>query len=326
MRPRRSSAATTRVATSPHGSAAGYSAEAARRRRRSSGRGTFDLNRWRGAADRQPALVFVQVGLWDRAFRRVSDANGASGTLFNENDDERLADAEPPQNDFGQDTRRFYFRVRDPGAVAGPDGHLPIEHFEWFTVTATGADDDLPRSRELTLSGIVAEGFVSRAVMLVADDVDKAQATNDGVAGSGVDVPSREPNHRLRQISSVDSMVVGRYRPDLVTGPALEARVPVFQRDPDERRLLDRRRQGPDPPPRHPGLAAAPQEHPPGGHERHREEPSRHRPRTARLRPRVSRPLHHKRRPPFQAPPRPRNRRPATGHQALRPMRPACRR
>ena len=171
-----------------------------------------------GAAE--PPAALVRIGLWDGAF-------DAAGNLRN-----AAADA---SNFIGRDSRRFYFRVRDPGAAG------PTVNIEWRTILANGSDDDAPANARLTLTQTAAGShvFVSKAVMLVTNDLDAAQATNSGLPGSDPDTGNRnrgQSNHRLRRIR-LDGMVQATYRPGGAASPVRVTR-PVFSRSPDERRRL----------------------------------------------------------------------------------------
>jgi hypothetical protein len=168
----------------------------------------------------EPPAALVRIGLWDRAFN-------TSGNVRN-----GVADA---ANFIGRDSRRFYFRVRDPGAAGN------TVDIEWRTLLANGTVDDAPANARLTLTQTAAGShvFVSRAVMLVSNDLDVAQATNSGLSAPHPDAGNRnrgQSNHRLRR-ARIDGMVQGTYTP---TGAASPVRVtrPVFSRSPDERRRL----------------------------------------------------------------------------------------
>lgn len=174
-----------------------------------------------GTTERQVALV--RIGLWDRAF-------DAGGNVHNA--------AAEASNFVGRDARRFYFRVRDPAATTAT-----IE-IDWRTLRADGTVDDAPASQRLTLSETAAGSrcFVSRAVMLVSNDLDAAQSTHSGLLAPHPDAGVRtrgQSNHRLRR-ARIDGMVQAEYRP---TGAAASVRVtrPVFSRSPEERRRLPAR-------------------------------------------------------------------------------------
>lgn len=164
---------------------------------------------------------FVQIGLWDGAF-------DATHTPFNE---------EQEANNFvGADSRRFFFRVRDPSASQRTS-------IQWWAVFANGADfTDTPSSRQLTLletapgSGI----FLSKAVMLVYDHDDVQTPTHSGLPAGLPDTGVRnfgQSNHRLRRVDMFGG-VIGAYapaggRPSVKTG-----QVPVFTGGPVARRNI----------------------------------------------------------------------------------------
>jgi len=171
----------------------------------------------------EPPVALVRIGLWDRAF-------DASGNLNNA--------AAEATNFIGRDSRRFYFRVRDRRATGN------TVSIEWRTVLANGSNDDAPVDARLTLTQTAAGShvFVSKAVMLVSNDLDAGQATDSGLSAPDPDAGTRnrgQSNHRLRR-ARLDGMVRATYQP---TGAASPVRVtrPVFSRSPDERRRLPAR-------------------------------------------------------------------------------------
>jgi hypothetical protein len=168
----------------------------------------------------EPTAALVRIGLWDRAF-------AASGSLRN-----AVAEA---SNFIGRDSRRFYFRVRDPGAAG------TTVSIEWRTLLANGSDDDAPANARLTLTQTAAGSkvFVSKAVMLVTNDLDAGQATNSGLPAADPDTGNRtrgQSNHRLRR-ARLDGMVRATYAPGGAASPVRVTR-PVFSRSPEERRRL----------------------------------------------------------------------------------------
>jgi len=180
-----------------------------------------DNNQVVGAAE--PPVALVRLGLWDGAF-------DAAGNLRNA--------AAEASNFIGLDSRRFYFRVRDPGAAGN------TVNIEWRTLLANGTNDDAPATAGLTLTQTAAGShvFVSKAVMLVSNDLDAGQATHSGLSAPHPDAGSRnrgQSNHRLRR-ARLDGMVQATYRPGGGAAPVRVTR-PVFSRSPDERRRLPAR-------------------------------------------------------------------------------------
>jgi outer membrane protein OmpA-like peptidoglycan-associated protein len=163
-----------------------------------------------------PTAQFARMGLWDNAFR-------ANGTPFNE---EAEAD-----NFVGADTRRFHLRVRDPSRA----GRVEVD---WRTLTVGGADRDAPANPSVTLLETAAGSgvFVSRGLMLVSDVPDRDEPTHSGLPGGAPSGQARgETNHRTR-LADIDGSVRAEYR---ATGARpIVAQVPVFQRNPDERRRV----------------------------------------------------------------------------------------
>ena len=142
-----------------------------------------DNNHVVGATERPCPLV--RIGLWDRAFNGGNVRNGAAEA----------------SNFVGRDSRRFYFRVRDPGAAGN------TATIEWRTLLANGSDDDAPANAGVTLRETAAGShvFVSKAVMLVTNDLDAGQATNSGLTAPHPDAGNRnrgQSNHRLRRAPS----------------------------------------------------------------------------------------------------------------------------
>ncbi len=174
------------------------------------------------------AVDHVRIGLWDHAFEPVADPFTPPALLNGQSEDENFV---------GSDSRRFYFRVRD---VSATPGAIAVGNFEWFTIKANGDHDDYPpthRTLTLTESGAGTEEYASVAVMLVPDAVDRNQPTHPGLP-AGTPAAYDRHDHRTREASEVDDLVVARYRPAGAAGPAFDFRWPVFDRDPDDRRNL----------------------------------------------------------------------------------------
>ncbi len=170
--------------------------------------------------DKSPVAEFVRFGLWDQGY-------DASENLKN--------NASESDNFVGADTRRFYFRVRDPLAVSR------YATLDWKTLTKNRKDDDAPSSMALTLMEypVGSKVFVSKAVMLVTDDTDRDQSTHSGLSPPLRDVGLRnygQSNHRTRR-ASMDGYVKGFYTP-ASGGTRLSVELPVFKRSPDERKRL----------------------------------------------------------------------------------------
>ena len=178
-----------------------------------------DKDKDRTVDEQDPVLTFVRMGVWDNAYDAAGNVKNAAAEA---------------QNFIGDDTRRFYFRVKD--AAAGSSITL-----NWKTLKADKSDDDAPASQALTLAETRAGSkvYASRAVMLVTDDTDANQATNSGLAAPLPDVGNRnrgQSNHRLRR-ASIDGFVKAEYQP-AAGGPKAEVELPVFDRNPDERRRV----------------------------------------------------------------------------------------
>lgn len=177
----------------------------------------------------EPVATFVRMGLWDHAF------DPANGNLRN--------NAPENQNFVGRDSlgkeaRRFYFRVTDPFAKS-----LNQVTVKWRTEFESGGTDDAPGSQDISLIKTADPGvFVSRAVFLVDDSVDKAQSTDSGLLAGNPDQGQRasgQSNHRLRNVTvsdlhQLESQVVAEYVP-FIGGAAVTATAPLFNRAPEER-------------------------------------------------------------------------------------------
>lgn len=164
------------------------------------------------------ALTFTRVGLWDSGY----DAAGA------------IVNLQAEANNFvGADRRKFHFRVHDPVA----NGSLALN---WKTLRSDrSTDDDAPASEVLTLpeTAVGSQVFISRGVMLVTDDTDRDFATHSGLVAP-FDTGLRnvgQSNHRTRR-TLIDGFVRGEYSPS--PGVRLPLIVPVFNRNPEERRRL----------------------------------------------------------------------------------------
>lgn len=175
------------------------------------------------------AATFVEMGLWDRAFRFV--APPGPNTLFNE--------PVEADNFAGADTKKFHLRVRD--ASARNNGHVNVN---WRTLDRNNNDLDNPANNFISLvenpanSGI----FISRGLILVTDDNDRDEPTHHGVPATIPQTPAAgtlrgrgESNHRVRRGSMFGDMVV-EYRP--APQSTLPSRLPVFERATDFRRNL----------------------------------------------------------------------------------------
>lgn len=188
-------------------------------------------------------MHFVRIGLWDYAFRMAADAFGGVGTLYNEEDEARLAATGNPENFIGRDSRRFYYRVTDPTAnmSAWQRDEIPLGNFEWYTIKADKTDDDYPpNDASLTLleTDNDTDVFISPAVMLVSDRIDRDQGTNTGLSSHPGIALYDQANHRTRQVSGPDGSVIAHYYPLGQGSSDFELETPLFQRNPEERRVL----------------------------------------------------------------------------------------
>jgi len=175
-----------------------------------------------------PAATFVRFGLWDDAF------DPATGNLRNA--------AAENQNFIGSDSRHFFFRLRDASRAG-------TATFRWRTLFANDAADDAPappESQDLTLTETAPGSgvFLSRAVFLVTDDVDRAQATDSGLAAGDVGQRNRgQSNHRIRRMTvddthQLDGKVVAEYAPTGAGITPFTAPTFMFNRNPEERLRL----------------------------------------------------------------------------------------
>ena len=174
-----------------------------------------------------PAITFARVGLWDNAF------SPSTGNLRN-----GVADG---NNFISLDSRKFHFRVRDPGA----SGEIKVR---WRTIHQDGTDDDAPASQDLTLleTGTGTGVFISKAVFLVTDQTDRDQRTNSGMPATHPEAGPRnrgQSNHRIRRITvnnghQLDNRVLVECSPALITRPAASISIPVFNRTPEERHRI----------------------------------------------------------------------------------------
>jgi hypothetical protein len=166
-----------------------------------------------------PVATALMYGLWDQAY-------DASGDVRNEEAEAR--------NFVGSDRRRFYIRVRDPGASGS------TVTARWRTLNSAGANDDAPASQDITLTETAAGSklFVSRALMLVSDEADARQPTHSGLStGADANVRARgQSNHRLRR-ATLDGQVRAEYR-RAGGGTLVQTTLPVFQRSPERRQRV----------------------------------------------------------------------------------------
>lgn len=176
------------------------------------------------------AVDFIRVGLWDNAF------NAGTGALLN-----GLAEG---ANFVGSDSRNFFVRAVDPSGGA----ELSVR---WSTLFGDDSDDDVrPAAETITVPQLAgaANTFVSRALMVVTDAVDRAQATNSGLAAPHPNAGNRglgQSDHRLRRITvsaahPLDHKVAFQYQPGGFGAGAFGMRAtnPLFDRAPEERRRI----------------------------------------------------------------------------------------
>ncbi|MBZ4417636.1 Ig-like domain-containing protein [Myxococcus sp. RHSTA-1-4] len=184
---------------------------------------------------------FVRVGLWDGAFRLAADGFGLVDTLYNESDQVRLAASGNPENFIGRDSRRFYYQLTDAARNTNA-GTVEEYALEWFTTEADGVtNQDYPatnRTLTLTETGPNTGVFVSQAVMVVADPVDRDVATNTGLTAHPGAAAYDAAEHRVRQVKNPDGRVVARYQPVDPATPASLLKTPLFQRSVEERRAM----------------------------------------------------------------------------------------
>jgi len=178
----------------------------------------------------EPVAAFVRVGLWDHAFD-PANANLRNAAAEDQNFIGR--------DSVGKEARRFYFRVTDRNA----EGQAEVR-VDWRTEFGAGGNDDAPASQVISLLPTASDPavFVSHSVFLVADDVDRKQVTNSGLAGGNPDAGDRaedQSNHRTRKIKvddahRLDTNVVAEYT-SVLGGGTLNTKVPLFNRGLDER-------------------------------------------------------------------------------------------
>lgn len=192
------------------------------------------------AVDNQ--TLFVRPGLWDNSFRLAADPLGAINTLYNEEDESRIAATGNPENYVGRDSRRFYFQVEDPTANADPATieEIPAGQFNFYTVKADNSADDSPSNQSIHLieTGPNTGIFVSKAAMLVTGTVDRDQPTNTGITAHAGSASYNQHNHRTRSISEPDGSLKVEYTPAATGIPFYGVSLPVFNRSPEERKVM----------------------------------------------------------------------------------------
>ncbi len=182
-----------------------------------------DTNTNHAVDDSDTVLKYVRFGLWDHAF----NTNTPTGVI-NDNSEST--------NFIGCDSRRFYLRIKDTKATGS------TITADWYTQKSDGTDDDHPGTSTVTLTqtGTNTGVFVSKALMLVADDVDNNFAPNTGLVGTGTAVQGAA-DHRLRRAALGDKMCFSYTMP--ITGAQkATASVPIFDTSndpgPDKRKQL----------------------------------------------------------------------------------------
>src|SRR5262249_43811020 len=111
----------------------------------------------------------------------------------------------------GADSRRFRFRVKDPGASG-----TTVE-IDWKTLDSTKGNLDTATAPNLTLEENPAgsKTFVSRGLLLTCDLDDVKQVTNSGLSAPPAEVGDKAhgaKNHRTRT-GKMDGFVKGEYQP-----------------------------------------------------------------------------------------------------------------
>ena len=161
-----------------------------------------------------PILTYVRFGLWDNAFDSSTPANVLNGNAES-------------ANFVGSDSRRFYIRVYDPSANHSATTADTVT-VDWYTQTSSGADDDHPATDTITLTetGPNTGLFVSKALMLVTDEVDNAQVTNTGLTGGG-NAAEGAADHRLRRAALGDTMCYA-YTPAATGSSKQTFSLPIF--------------------------------------------------------------------------------------------------
>jgi len=167
-----------------------------------------------GSSD--PVATETEIGLWDNAFER----RGADYALLNEADEKR--------NLLGSDSRRFYIRVIDVNA----SGLGVLEdNVEWWTSfepnsARTKSQDDPPSKLTLFEVGTKTGIFVSKALMIVNDAVDRSLTTDSGVPKGhplfdkhGGIRRNDQSNYRFRR-GGMFSWVVASYTPKNLNMPS----------------------------------------------------------------------------------------------------------
>lgn len=192
----------------------------------------LDINDNRAVDAAEPVATFVRMGIWDHGW------DPTNGNLRN---DEAEAQNFIGVDSVGREARRFYFRVRDADARG-----LAQVQVAWRTEFGGGGNDDAPASQVITLLRTAnPEVFVSRAVFLVAQTIDRDQATHSGLPAGDADAGVRNrgtSNHRIRRATvddthRLDTQVVAEYAP-AAGGDSVTVRLPLFNRSPDERRRI----------------------------------------------------------------------------------------
>jgi hypothetical protein len=177
----------------------------------------------------EPVATFVRMGIWDHGW------DPATGKLRNkESEGENFIGLDS----VGKEARRFYFRVRDPDASGQPEVQV-----SWRTEFGAGGNDDAPASQVITLLPTGKKDvFVSRAVFLVAGNVDRNQVTHSGLPAGNADAGLRNrgtSNHRIRRVTvdnahKLDTNIVAEYTP-AAAGDNVVVKLPLFNRGADER-------------------------------------------------------------------------------------------
>jgi hypothetical protein len=154
------------------------------------------------------SVMRARIGLWDQAYDSAVNVRNGNSEV---------------DNFIGSDNRRFYIRIANPAANIDSAIAETIQ-VDWYSTKSDGTDDDHPPGKlALFETGSNTGVFVSKAVVLVSDDVDANQQTNDG---SGAIVPRGSSNHRLRR-GTIDGFANVAYSFSTTDSPCV-VKVPVF--------------------------------------------------------------------------------------------------
>lgn len=166
----------------------------------------------------------LTIGTWENAF------NPKDGRLYNS----------ATTHFIDRDNHHFRIRVSDPRAANANKSTVTVEW--WVRRDRDDCDDHKPAKVSLSLRrSDKTNTYISPPLLLVCDEDDARVPTHDGQKNGGL-IETGQENHRLRYVpidarDRLDRHVFATYQSTHKETP-LHVRLPIFEREPESRRLV----------------------------------------------------------------------------------------